>query len=32
MEEREVGKCDGMEGGKESAIWMLPQIMEKRRG
>ena len=26
MEEREVGNCDGMEGGKESAHWI--QIMK----
>ena len=33
MEEGEVGKCGGMEGGKESALWVLLQItVEKRRG
>ena len=26
----EVGSCDGMEGGKESAHWMLLDIMESR--
>ena len=25
MEQREVGKCDGMEGGKKSALWKLLQ-------
>ena len=32
MEEREVGDCDEMEGGKESAHWTLLGIMEKPRG
>ena len=28
MEERGVGNCDGMEGGKESANWTLLEIMK----